>query len=165
VPLSEYLADFCLQKGFTDYEEITDAVIREFAKNVELKREFVKKCKITARERSDNEIFEKPEFAFIKQCEKEMIPALGILNRIQNGQLNLSGYNLNQSLCNALSLACKKNPDLFHSLILESNGLKDKQMCILTTGLLQLTQLRKFSCKNNEILTETMPNIKELLLI
>ena len=83
-------------------------------------------------------------------------PVVGVLGRIHNQTLSLKGYSLNESLCLAIGEACRRYPELFESLIIENNGLKDKALAALLDGLTGLTVLKRFICTNNELQGNSM---------
>jgi len=80
------------------------------------------------------------------------MPALSILPKIHDMTLNLKGYSLNKSHIEALVEACKTGPKILDSILLDSNGLKDKSMAKLLEGLSKLHRLKKFACSNNQMM-------------
>jgi len=70
---------------------------------------------------------------------------------------------LNSDLCKAIKEGCLKFPELFDSLILENNGLKDDSMSMLISGLENLTKLKKFACNNNEMNHQSLYFIQKIL--
>lgn len=77
--------------------------------------------------------------------------------------MNLVEYKLNDEICKALGEACKYFPDQINSVMLDTNGLRDKGMAALLTGLSNLTHLRRFVCKNNEFSYNSYCILKNIL--
>lgn len=78
--------------------------------------------------------------------------------------MHLIGYNLNEPHCLAFRESCKLFPTCLNELLLDNNGLKDKSLALILEGLENLKSVKKFVCKNNELLKNSLCSLRQLIL-
>lgn len=108
-----------------------------------------------------------PVMLYYQSCQKEGSVSLPIpvLKRIHNKTLTLINYSLTNGVCSALGKAFQGNPQLFHSIILDSNGCKDDDFIDLLKGMHKLDHVRAITYKRNDFIkTQTVENIIPLLV-
>ena len=87
--------------------------------------------------------------SFIAQCEKNMVVTLPLLLRIHDKKMILEQYQLNNGLCQALSIALAQFPDIATSFHLDHNNLSDEDFALLLSGMSQLTYVSRLEYSHN----------------
>lgn len=88
-----------------------------------------------------------------------------MLGKINNRVLNLINYSLTNGVCQSLAQAMKGNPILFHSIMLDSNGIKDDDIMDLFKGMHQLEHVKSVIIKRNELVkVATVEHLIPLLI-
>ena len=54
----------------------------------------------------------------------------------------------------------KMFPTCLNELLLDNNGLKDKGLALILEGLENLKSVKKFVCKNNELLKNSLCSLR-----
>lgn len=104
-----------------------------------------------------------PHLEFVKICQKNNIPVLGIFNRARDNLLNLKGYLLNDSLAKAFLELCRRHPRFINSIILENNGLRDQSTALMVSAMDQLKSLQKIVIKNNVVGPLSLKSLQQVL--
>ena len=74
-----------------------------------------------------------------------MVVTLPLLLRIKDKKLIMEGYQLNNGLCNALSLAFSHFKDIATDFHLTSNGMIDEDLAVLLNGASHLTHVNSIA--------------------
>jgi len=88
---------------------------------------------------------------FFKECQKDNVLATPILTKIIDQTLLIRNKVLNVGFCKAINGALKMVPTLITKLTLDSNGLEDKNTCILIEGMAYQQLFKVLTIRDNEV--------------
>ena len=96
---------------------------------------------------------EDPHYNFIKNCDHDMVHVISLLQKINDGSLNLIGYQLNDTYCRALrdAFMSKNFMQSIHTVQLDGNGISSDGINMLLDGIVCLPKLTRFFYKNNKL--------------
>ena len=107
-------------------------------------------CKYAENPKVQEDFGNNPIMNYYYQTKKEMDVILPILSKIYNKTLPLVNYQIGDGVCGGLGHACKANPKLINTVILDSNGLLDESLAKLLRGMQSLDHVKSIVYKNND---------------
>ena len=85
------------------------------------------------------------------QCNKTNVLPLPTVAKIENRQLLLQGYTLNEGICKAIKQYLKLNNNCISKLALDNNSLSDKILKQILKGIASLEEFRNLIICNNAV--------------
>lgn len=157
------LSDKVLDEGFQKFMEIEDKGLKQFAEAVQNKRDFFGICKHAHSPRSVEGLRDEPRYVFFKECYRQFLPVISLLQKVEGKALSLTGYFIGENHCKAFNLACKFFPDSLTQIVLNNNGLKDPGLSLILSGLGHLTGVKKIVIIDNEFGPESLWSFRQLV--
>lgn len=104
---------------------------------------------------------------YFKECLQEHDIVLPVLDTVQHGHLSLQNYLLRTAHCKALMKALhmskKQDNQLFNSVTLRRNTLKDEDLTMIVKGLNQQNYIKKLQITENEVGLKSITEIMHLV--
>eukprot|EP00347_Sterkiella_histriomuscorum_P014450 403360819 len=149
---------------FDQYTNQSNQTFARIAREIQSKNIFNKLCKNYISPKIMDEFAQDSTLNFFIECQKELVLALPILQKIRKRTLNLTGYGLNQGHSKALQIAFKYFENILGKIHLENNNLKDDDFREILDGLAQLQDLKSIIYKNNEFGVKSAERLRPMLI-